>query len=202
MVSEAVLTVCIGEIRQALGDDRQTPCYIETVHRRGYRFIGTISTAPEPDSVLGFEAAPEAPPRRQMTHSQFPLGTQHSALDPASLVGRETELAQLQGWLDQARRGVRQVVFVAGEAGMGKTTLVDAFLARVTAETPLWLTRGQCIAHHGAGEAYLPMLDALGRLCRRPGSESLLAWPESTCADVARADAGAARRGRAGGPAA
>ena len=176
MVSEAVLTVCIGEIRQALGDDRQTPRYIETVHRRGYRFIGTISTAPEPDSVLGFEAAPEAPPRRQMTHSQFPLGTQHSALDPACLVGRETELAQLQGWLDQARRGVRQVVFVAGEAGMGKTTLVDAFLARVAAETPLWLARGQCIAHHGAGEAYLPMLDALGRLCRRPGSESLLAW--------------------------
>src|SRR5919108_6605901 len=54
MVSEAVLTVCIGEIRQALGDDRQTPRYIETAHRRGYRFIGTISTAPEPDSVLGF----------------------------------------------------------------------------------------------------------------------------------------------------
>ena len=39
-VTDAVLTVCIGEIRQALGDDRHRPRYIETVHRRGYRFIG------------------------------------------------------------------------------------------------------------------------------------------------------------------
>ena len=39
-VTDAVLTVCIGEIRQALGDDRHRPQYIETVHRRGYRFIG------------------------------------------------------------------------------------------------------------------------------------------------------------------
>jgi DNA-binding winged helix-turn-helix (wHTH) protein len=43
VVTDAVLTVCIGEIRQALGDDRHRPQYIETVHRRGYRFIGTIS---------------------------------------------------------------------------------------------------------------------------------------------------------------
>ena len=39
---------------------------------------------------------------------------------------------------------------------------------------PLWVARGQCIAHYGAGEAYLPVLDALGRLCREPGSEPLL----------------------------
>src|SRR2546425_11003151 len=38
-VSDAVLTVCVREIRQALGDDAKTPRFIETVHRRGYRFI-------------------------------------------------------------------------------------------------------------------------------------------------------------------
>ena len=35
VVTDAVLTVCIGEIRQALGDDWHRPQYVETVHRRG-----------------------------------------------------------------------------------------------------------------------------------------------------------------------
>ena len=47
------------------------------------------------------------------------------------LVGREIELAQLQKWLDNALSGERQVVFVSGEPGIGKTTLVDAFLEQV-----------------------------------------------------------------------
>src|SRR4030095_17070084 len=41
-VSEAVLTVCVGELRKALGDDPQRPQFIETVHGRGYRFIGAL----------------------------------------------------------------------------------------------------------------------------------------------------------------
>jgi DNA-binding winged helix-turn-helix (wHTH) protein len=42
VVSEAALVVCIREIRQALGDAARTPQYLETVHRRGYRFIGPL----------------------------------------------------------------------------------------------------------------------------------------------------------------
>jgi DNA-binding winged helix-turn-helix (wHTH) protein len=45
-VSDTVLKVCIREIREALGDDTNSPRFIETVHRRGYRFIGRITTAP------------------------------------------------------------------------------------------------------------------------------------------------------------
>lgn len=43
-VSETSLTEAIGLLRQALGDDPQKPAYIQTVHRRGYRFIAPIST--------------------------------------------------------------------------------------------------------------------------------------------------------------
>src|SRR5436305_1738196 len=86
------------------------------------------------------------------------------------LVGREAEVTQLHGYLARALRGERQVVFVSGEAGMGKTTTVDAFLASLAADTSLWVARGQCIDHYGSGEAYLPVLDALGRLCRVSGS--------------------------------
>src|SRR5882724_2818379 len=55
-VSDAVLTVCIGEIRQALRDSHHAPQYIETVHRRGYRFVGTVTAVPELDAAL--ETAP------------------------------------------------------------------------------------------------------------------------------------------------
>ena len=46
MVSEVALSVCIRELRQALGDDARAPRFIETVHRRGYRFIGHLPTVP------------------------------------------------------------------------------------------------------------------------------------------------------------
>lgn len=46
----------------------------------------------------------------------------------ARLVGREAELAQLHKWLDKALNGKRQIIFVTGEPGIGKTALVEAFL--------------------------------------------------------------------------
>jgi predicted ATPase len=70
--------------------------------------------------------------------------------------------------LEKALNGERQVVFVTGEPGIGKTALVDTFLAQVGAQGNLWIGRGQCIDHYGAGEAYLPVFEALGRLCRVP----------------------------------
>jgi len=90
-------------------------------------------------------------------------------------VGREAELAQLHEWLEQALSGERQMVFVTGEPGIGKTAVVDAFLALLAGNPNLWIGRGQCVAHYGAGEAYLPVLEALGRLGRVAGGERLIA---------------------------
>jgi predicted ATPase len=89
-------------------------------------------------------------------------------------VGRETALQRLHEWFERAQRGLRQIVFVTGDLGMGKTTLVEAFLTHITRQASPWLTRGQCIAHYGTGEAYMPALEALTRLCREPGGERLL----------------------------
>src|SRR5258706_3537165 len=63
IVSDAALASCIRDLRKALGDSAGAPRYIETVHRRGFRFIGAVagrsmdlsakrSTAPRPGSDI------------------------------------------------------------------------------------------------------------------------------------------------------
>src|SRR6185503_9958577 len=60
-VGDAVLKVCVLEIRRVLGDDAKAPRFIETVHRRGYRFIAPVTEAPEPRRD-GRTVVPSAPP--------------------------------------------------------------------------------------------------------------------------------------------
>ena len=75
----------------------------------------------------------------------------------------------------KALRGERQIVFVTGEPGIGKTAVVDEFMRRAAAETPgVRIARGQCIEGYGSKEAYYPMLEALGQLCRGAGGDSVL----------------------------
>ena len=133
-VSEAALAVCIGEIRRALGDAAQTPQYLETVRGRGYRFVAPVTATPSsPEPAVAERPQPMV------------------IIRPGLLVAREAELAALQQRWAQAQQGVRQIVFVTGEAGIGKTTLVDAFVAQVAATDRVWHSRGQCIEQHGMG---------------------------------------------------
>jgi len=67
----------------------------------------------------------------------------------------------LQSWLEQACGGRRQMVFIPGEAGIGKTTVVDTFVAGIAAMEGVGIAYGQCVEHYGAGEAYQPVLEAL-----------------------------------------
>jgi predicted ATPase/DNA-binding winged helix-turn-helix (wHTH) protein len=148
-VSEAALTVCIGEIRRALGESAQSPRFLETVRGRGYRFLALVTlTLPAP--------AQELPQR--------PLPVVSLVTPPSLLVGREAELDRLQQCWTQAQQGTRQVVLVTGAAGIGKTTLVDALVARITDPHTIGYGRGQCIEQYGAGEAYLPLFEILGQL--------------------------------------
>lgn len=134
-VGEDVVRVSIRELRRALGDDPETPRFVETVHGRGYRFVAPLAA----------EAPPPAP------------GTN-------PIVGRDGELAALRAWFDGTRRGARTIGLIAGDAGMGKTTLVDTFLSREVPAAAAWVGRGGCREVVGASEPYLPLLESLGQL--------------------------------------
>jgi DNA-binding winged helix-turn-helix (wHTH) protein len=177
-VNEWVLTTCIREIRHVLGDVAKTPQYIATVHRQGYRFIASVSQARLTSACT---KTPEAQHSRQIS----------SIVPPVNFVGREAELAQMQQWLREALQGKRQIGVIAGETGIGKTALVNAFVSHVITTEDLWVGQGQCINHYGVGEPYLPVLDALGRLCRGPKGEHFryptAARPELAGRDSCRA---------------
>jgi predicted ATPase/DNA-binding winged helix-turn-helix (wHTH) protein len=163
-ISDATLDSCIAEARRAVGDSGRAQRVIRTRHGYGYRFVGIVQAEgvrlPAPETALSGERAPMPSPEGPKM-----LGA----------VGREVELEHLRRCFDKALTGVRQVVFVTGEAGLGKTTVVEAFLAQVGDREAFRIGRGQCIEHYGVGEAYLPVLESLGRLCQAAGGAELTA---------------------------
>jgi DNA-binding winged helix-turn-helix (wHTH) protein/tetratricopeptide (TPR) repeat protein len=161
-LSDGVLKTTIGEIRQALGDTAREPRFIATSHRRGYRFIGRTERATLP-------AAPSL-----AAGVQRPANRTHPPHYAAHFVGRQPELDSLARYWERASGGERQVLFVSGEAGVGKTALVSKFLHGVLlAESDPLVTWGQCIDQYGSGEPYLPIIEAMRRTCAEPGGESL-----------------------------
>jgi hypothetical protein len=77
-------------------------------------------------------------------------------------VGRERELARLDTFLEQAVAGHGQVVFVSGEAGTGKTALLQEFARHSQVKhDELVMAGGNCNAYTGVGDPYLPFRDVL-----------------------------------------
>ena len=159
-VQPEVLKRHIFEIRGILGDDPKKPAFIETLFRRGYQFIGAARNAASDN------------PRAAEIPAQ------------AKIVGRDQPLRDLRTHLARAIGGQRQIVFVTGEAGIGKTTLVDEFQRQAAQGAPIRIARGQCVEGFGGTEAYYPVLEALGDLCRGPERASVvqvLAAQAPTC---------------------
>lgn len=160
-VSSIVVKVCVQEIRSALGDDAKQSQFIETVGAQGYRFIAPVGIA---SSVLSSE------PQDQDQHS-IPDDWQRTAL----FVGREAELTQLQAGYASVQQGKQQIMFVSGEAGIGKTTVVERFLSNALAGGAVRIGRGYCVEQASQGETYLPVLQALQQLCRAPDGGQVVA---------------------------
>jgi len=150
-VSDSALTSCVKELRRTLKDDAKRPRFIETLNRRGYRFVADVSPSPARQPALPSVGS-----------------------SGGFLVGREETLARLSTALAGAADGKRQILFLAGEPGIGKTAVVEAFARGLEQDTRWRVTRGVCVEHYGAAEPYQPLLDAIARLCRGADADRFL----------------------------
>ncbi len=84
-----------------------------------------------------------------------------------NVVGRDAELDLLLHEFDRAQRGRGRLVVVSGEAGVGKTTLVETFVRQIEESgEAVRIGRGRCSERLAGSEAYLPVLEALDSLQR------------------------------------
>ena len=160
-VSDSVLKGAISDVRTVLEDDPQHPRFIETVQRRGYRFIAPLTDVSRALPLLGTDERTWLADRATSVEQRHTL-----------FVGRARELASLRRAWSSVTSGKRVVFWIAGEPGIGKTALIDRFVAGLG---DIACAHGHCVQHYGSGEPYHPVLEALSELCRAdPEVPSLL----------------------------
>jgi len=117
-ITEGVIKSVVGELRAALGESPKQPRWIETVPRRGYRFMpGSAPTATPGDAAPAQAAGPlpaSAPSRA--------AGNLPAVVAPP--IGRAAELAAVSGLM-----AAQRLVTVVGPSGIGKTRLAQALAA-------------------------------------------------------------------------
>ena len=180
-VSPEVLKVRIGRLRRLLNDDSGGPRFIENVHGEGYRFIGQVAVRqPLPvdgQELEGNDSGAAVTPTKPFPPEQPSAGS--------VVVGRDVEQTALEQLVRLAAAGERRIVLISGEAGIGKTTLIELFLSKLESDRATdgaqdgtqcsdastipraWVGRGQCIEQYGRGEPFLPLMEAVQRLARQ-----------------------------------
>lgn len=141
-----------------------------------------LDVSPEPETVALYEqilGGHLSPPPTQAQPSSVPpvLEVEHDATLGAALpsrpedsprppfVGRKRELGLLHAHLQEVTAGNGRVVFITGEAGQGKTTLMAEFAYRAQASQPaLVAAAGACQSVTGIADPYLPFRDLLALL--------------------------------------
>jgi DNA-binding winged helix-turn-helix (wHTH) protein/tetratricopeptide (TPR) repeat protein len=168
-VQPEVLKVHMFELRRALGDDPRRPRYIETIPRRGHRLIASVHEA-QPGPIAGGPAGAREP-----------------------LPGRGRAMQRLMTGLGTASQGVRQLVFVTGEPGMGKTALIESFSAGIRSISGAHLAAAQCLRIHTDGEPYDPILDILRILSNSGFHKALERYAPAWLTLLAQVSPGAGR---------
>lgn len=158
-VTPNALTRLLSELRLALGGKSASASYLQTVPKRGVRFSCASATDPRIPS-----ATPAVPSARH---------------DPA-LIGCGPDLTVILGRWQRALAGARQLVFVRGMPGVGKSTLADAAVAMIqnSAQPEARFAKGQCLMLQGDSEPYLPAIEIFEQLAEQVG--------EAAFSDLAR----------------
>lgn len=155
-VQPQVLRTYVLELRRILGDDARQPRFIQSLPKRGYRFISPVNVE---SGVQETQVAPQ-PARSGVARSE-------------GIAGRAEELSSLQAHFDALQQDKRQIVFLTGETGIGKTALIDAFCRNVESMQGVAVVRGQCVQGFADREEYYPVMEALAELCAPPHAERM-----------------------------
>jgi DNA-binding winged helix-turn-helix (wHTH) protein/tetratricopeptide (TPR) repeat protein len=177
LVEEGNLAHNIAALRKALGSSEARSDHVETIPGQGYRFVASITEvrdlAAQSETLSGFRAS-----QADLSWDER-LEAARAALASTSgtevlartrhqhVVGRRREIIELAAAVESARSGRGLVLGLTGEPGIGKSTLVELFLAdQQTWGSDCLVAIGRCSELLGTSDAYLPVLDALEGLLR------------------------------------
>ncbi|OKO87071.1 hypothetical protein AC630_01165 [Bradyrhizobium sp. AS23.2] len=153
IVSESALTTRINAARTGIGDSGEAQRLIKTLPRKGFRFVGTVHEAV-----------------RQVESAVAPPKIESSAL----VVGRTESFETIDQMTRRVLSGKRQMAFVTGEAGIGKTAFIAKTIEQLT-EQGFDQLYGRCTERFGTDEVFLPLIDALVSRFRANGPELISA---------------------------
>ena len=182
-VEEGSLARNVSTLRKILGEGPRDHKYIITVPKRGYRFAGTLTASRALDQQdAGADSIWPGTASAQTSTSEGNGTTPFSSNHPASertlqkiahnFVGRDLEMKRLEEHFENMLGGSGKLVFITGEAGMGKSSLAECFINSIRLRHPeLRVAVGRSVEQYGPGESYLPFLDALSGLLRDYGNQ-------------------------------
>jgi DNA-binding winged helix-turn-helix (wHTH) protein len=147
-VEETGLTRNVSLLRQALDDDGRR--FVVTVARVGYRFAADV----------------------QFERPVHPGQGVPSTMRGRVIVGRDRERLILLRAFERAASGLGGILAVAGEPGIGKTTVVEQALEELAGQCVVG--RGRSSEQFAGAEAHLPILEALDELTRCPDASETL----------------------------
>jgi DNA-binding winged helix-turn-helix (wHTH) protein/tetratricopeptide (TPR) repeat protein len=182
VVSETAISQVVMLARKALGDEGETQRVIKTVRGRGFRFVAPVTSAaagaPSADSVDVASPQPREP-------EQALAGVRPSAppaARAAPLLGRTRELDELSERLCALERGVGGVALIAGEPGIGKTSLAEAFAARAH-ERGVEVIWGRAWEDGGA-PPFWPWVQVLRAMLQREDADQLRSYLHASAAGL------------------
>jgi predicted ATPase len=182
LVEEGNLAHNVAALRKALGSSDAGSDQIETIPGKGYRFVAPVTAVRDSAQSGAFPAVEssrlEVPWGTRVDAARAAVASGSGGEPPARahqghVVGRRRELAELNAAVESARSGRGQVLCLTGEPGIGKSTLVELFLAAQQAwGRDCLVAVGRCSELLAGSDAYLPVLEALDSLLKGPsGSE-------------------------------
>lgn len=145
---------------------------------RAGRGLGEMGTAATPNAGTRIEDWKDDVQRAVVQVSDQPeLALGAAARESAThFVGRKSQLEELNKYFDGAAKGSTSFICLGGDAGLGKTTLLDTFVCGLREQArPFAVARGRSSERLAGSEAYLPLLEALESLVEGSGGEAVAA---------------------------